>query len=39
MMAGVPGWGPTAPKTEDTAAELAEIKRQFAELQSKLSKL
>lgn len=39
MMAGVPGWGPAAPKTEDTAAELAEIKRQFAELQSKLSKL
>ncbi len=39
MMAGVPGWGATAPKAEDTAAELAEIKRQFAELQSKLSKL
>jgi polyhydroxyalkanoate synthesis repressor PhaR len=41
MMAGVPGWGGNGPavKPEDTAAELAEIKRQFAELQSKLSKL
>lgn len=41
MMAGVPGWGVSEPaaKPEDAAAELAEIKRQFAELQSKLSKL
>lgn len=43
----VPGWGTTAPAPEDkpgaadpgTAEELAEIKRQFADLQKKLSKL
>jgi polyhydroxyalkanoate synthesis repressor PhaR len=51
MMAGVPGWGggedkPTATAREDSAAggndaaaELAEIKKQFAALQDKLSKL
>ena len=49
MMAGVPGWGekpaekmPSAeakPDTSDAAAELAEIKKQFAALQDKLSKL
>jgi polyhydroxyalkanoate synthesis regulator protein len=44
MMGGVPGWagsGPAAEKTEgkDPAEELAEIKKQFAELQNKLSKL
>jgi hypothetical protein len=49
MMAGVPGWGGAdkpagAPREEsagsgDAAAELAEIKKQFAALQDKLSKL
>jgi hypothetical protein len=49
MMVGIPGWGEavgTAPAREasasdapPTAEELAEIKRQFAELQTKLSKL
>ena len=46
MMGGVPGWsgsGP-APEVEEPAAqssadELAEIKKQFADLQKKLSKL
>jgi hypothetical protein len=48
LMGAVPGWGagstgPSAPgeagKDSTTAEELAEIKRQFAELQKKLSKL
>ncbi|KAF0171129.1 MAG: Polyhydroxyalkonate synthesis repressor PhaR [Rhodobacteraceae bacterium] len=44
MMGGVPGWTNTAPAKEETgsqdpAEELAEIKKQFAELQKKLSKL
>lgn len=44
MMGGVPGWNNTASSPEpepaaDPAAELAEIKRQFAELQKKLSQL
>ncbi len=46
MLGGVPGWGGSGPAREEepapeTAAadELAEIKRQFAELQKKLSKL
>ena len=51
MMAGVPGWNnpaapsaapsdkPAAPAQDDAAAELAEIKKQFAALQDKLSKL
>jgi polyhydroxyalkanoate synthesis repressor PhaR len=51
MMVGVPGWGegqggakPTGAKdakqdSSDAAAELAEIKKQFAALQDKLSKL
>ena len=44
MMGGVPGWANTAPAKEETASqdpaeELAEIKKQFAELQKKLSKL
>jgi polyhydroxyalkanoate synthesis repressor PhaR len=45
MMGGVPGWGSTGPSgddagaTQDPAEELAEIKKQFAELQKKLSKL
>ena len=44
MMGGVPGWANTAPAKEETSAqdpaeELAEIKKQFAELQKKLSKL
>ncbi|EKD61051.1 MAG: polyhydroxyalkonate synthesis repressor, PhaR [uncultured bacterium] len=44
MMGGVPGWTNTAPAKEeagsqDPAEELAEIKKQFAELQKKLSKL
>ncbi len=46
MMGGLPGWGSatTAPKEEGapepgSAEELAEIKKQFAELQKKLSKL
>ena len=40
MLGGIPGW--SAPKAEPepgSAEELAEIKRQFAELQKKLSKL
>lgn len=49
MMAGVPGWGsgegkaaeaaPAPADNADAAAELAEIKKQFAALQDKLSKL
>ena len=45
MMGGIPGWTPTdakPPKPASEAAppdELAEIKRQFAELQKKLSQL
>ena len=43
MMGGVPGWSKPAsaePKSDATTAEeLAEIKRQFAELQKKLSQL
>lgn len=44
MMGGMPGWsgsGPKADEASDTsvADELAEIKKQFAELQKKLSKL
>ena len=43
MMGGVPGWGASGPAKEeaaqDPAEELAEIKKQFAELQKKLSKL
>ena len=48
MIGGVPGWGSSGPAREETeeqpaakgaADELAEIKRQFAELQKKLSKL
>ncbi|MEO8243445.1 MAG: polyhydroxyalkanoate synthesis repressor PhaR [bacterium] len=45
MMGGIPGWPASTgsePKAEaepGTAEELAEIKRQFAELQKKLSKL
>ena len=45
MLGGIPGWSatPAADKPGDAPAtaadELAEIKRQFAELQSKLSKL
>ena len=45
MMGGMPGWGvPTSSKEEGapepgSAEELAEIKKQFAELQKKLSKL
>ena len=43
MMGGVPGWAGSGPAKEgaaqDPAEELAEIKKQFAELQKKLSKL
>jgi len=43
MMGGVPGWGGTTPAREPEAKEapedLAEIKRQLADLQQKLSKL
>ncbi|MDB5660033.1 MAG: Polyhydroxyalkanoate synthesis repressor PhaR [Cypionkella sp.] len=43
MMGGVPGWAGSGPAKEETpqdpAEELAEIKKQFAELQKKLSKL
>ena len=43
MMGGVPGWSGSGPAKEETAQdpaeELAEIKKQFAELQKKLSKL
>jgi polyhydroxyalkanoate synthesis regulator protein len=43
MMGGVPGWGGSGPAkdeaAQDPAEELAEIKKQFAELQKKLSKL
>jgi hypothetical protein len=46
MMGGVPGWSGSGPAAEpeakpagDAAAELAEIKKQFAELQKKLSQL
>ena len=45
MMGGVPGWGGSGPASEEpqtpqaVADELAEIKKQFAELQKKLSKL
>lgn len=45
MMGGLPGWGGTAPAREapeaekNSAEELAEIKKQLADLQKKLSKL
>lgn len=42
MMGGMPGWsGPTQPKPEDGSSpdDIAEIKKQLAELQKKLSKL
>jgi polyhydroxyalkanoate synthesis repressor PhaR len=45
IMGGLPGWSGSGPGKEDgettqnPAEELAEIKRQFAELQKKLSKL
>ena len=44
MLGGIPGWTPTKtdaepPPAPGSAEELAEIKRQFAELQKKLSKL
>ena len=44
MMGGMPGWGGSAPAREEPEAkdapqDLAEIKRQLAELQQKLSKL
>jgi polyhydroxyalkanoate synthesis regulator protein len=45
MMGGMPGWGVPSPSKDDSAPEpgsaeeLAEIKKQFAELQKKLSKL
>lgn len=46
MMGGVPGWSGSGPAADpepappsDPAAELAEIKKQFAELQKKLSQL
>lgn len=45
MMGGLPGWSGTAAAKDDdapepgSAEELAEIKKQFAELQKKLSKL
>ena len=45
MMGGMPGWGATTPSKDEgapepgSAEELAEIKKQFAELQKKLSKL
>ncbi len=40
MMGGLPAWGSSGPaKEEETSGDLADIKRQLAELQSKLSKL
>jgi polyhydroxyalkanoate synthesis regulator protein len=42
MMGGMPGWGGSGPVKEDDPAapdDIAEIKRQLAELQKKLSKL
>ncbi len=43
MMGGMPGWGSSGPAPDDDAPakgdDIAEIKRQLAELQSKLSKL
>ncbi|MBN2631102.1 MAG: polyhydroxyalkanoate synthesis repressor PhaR [Rhodobacteraceae bacterium] len=44
MMAGVPGWGGSGPAKDDgdgvtSAEDLAQIKKQLAELQQKLSKL
>lgn len=46
FMGGIPGWGASGPAKEDTPAEgaskddeLAQIKKQLAELQKKLSKL
>lgn len=42
MIGGIPGWPSTTPKPEPTPEstdDIAEIKRQFAELQKKLSKL
>jgi hypothetical protein len=44
-MSGLPAWGGSGPSREDEAAapasadDLAQIKRQLAELQQKLSKL
>jgi polyhydroxyalkanoate synthesis repressor PhaR len=42
MMAGMPGWGGSGPAKEEepaSADDIAEIKKQLAELQKKLSKL
>jgi len=41
MMVGIPGWSAPVPKddADPAACELAEIKRQLAEMQRKLSKL
>ncbi|PJF08778.1 polyhydroxyalkanoate synthesis repressor PhaR [Pseudorhodobacter sp. MZDSW-24AT] len=43
MMTGVPGWGSSGPEAEadepTSAEDLAQIKKQLAELQKKLSKL
>ncbi len=41
MMVGIPGWSAPVPKddADPAAGELAEIKRQLAEMQRKLSKL
>lgn len=42
MMGGIPGWNSTGPATEDegkSGDEIADIKKQLAELQKKLSKL
>jgi polyhydroxyalkanoate synthesis regulator protein len=44
MMGGMPGWAASGPAREDEAPtaspdDLAEIKKQLAELQKKLSKL
>ncbi|HLQ19535.1 MAG TPA: polyhydroxyalkanoate synthesis repressor PhaR [Tabrizicola sp.] len=42
MMGGMPGWGGSSPAKEEEAAssdDIAEIKKQLAELQKKLSKL
>jgi polyhydroxyalkanoate synthesis repressor PhaR len=39
MMAGLPGWGGAAAKPEAKDDDLAQIKKQLAELQAKLAKL